>query len=71
VIDAAAAGGGGRVEVLLDGVVTLVEFDNLATSPVGGFYRVELGTMSSTSNTATETIVFDNWIIATGPIGCP
>ena len=46
-------------------------FDNLNMSPVGGFSRFELGAISGGANTATEILVFDNWIISTQPIGCP
>lgn len=71
VIAVAPAGGGGRGEVLIDGVSALAGFNNGVTQPATGFSRVEIGTLSSTMNTATEVITFDNWIISTQPIGCP
>ncbi len=36
-----------------------------------GFGRVELGTFSSSANTATTDIVFDDFVVDTSPIGCP
>lgn len=71
VIVVAPAGGGGRVEVLIDEVTALAAFQGNSTLPATGWSRVELGTLSSSLNTATEAITFDNWIISTQPIGCP
>lgn len=71
VIVVAPVGAGGRAEVLIDEVSALAGFNDTATAPATGFTRVELGALSSAMNTATETIVFDNWIISTQPIGCP
>ncbi len=56
--------------MLIDEVTALVGFNDTATAPATGFTRVELGTLSSGMDTATETIVFDNGIISTQPIGC-
>lgn len=36
-----------------------------------GFGRIELGTFSSSANTATTDIVFDDVVVDTNPIGCP
>lgn len=62
---------GGRVDLLVDGVVALSAFQDLATTPPGGFFRAELGLFSSVANTNTEDAVFDNWIVANQAIGCP
>jgi hypothetical protein len=70
-IKVAPAGGGGRVELLFDEVSVLAGFDNVGTAPAIGFRRVEIGLISSTLNTASETLLFDNWIVSTFPIGCP
>jgi hypothetical protein len=71
VLVVAPAGSGGRVEVLIDEASALAGFDQNATLPAAGWFRVELGTLSSNMNTATESITFDNWIISTQSIGCP
>lgn len=71
VILVAPAGAGGKVTVLLDGAPAIVGFSDLETKPLGGFTRIEIGAISSTGNTAPETLVFDNWVISTAAIGCP
>lgn len=71
VVVVAPVNGGGRVEALIDEVSALARVQNTATAPSTGFTRVEIGAVSSSSNTATEVIMFDNWIVSTQPIGCP
>lgn len=67
----APIGGGGRVDVLVDNAVAFSAFEDLATTPPNGFYRVEIGLFASPANTNAETAVFDNWIVASQAIGCP
>lgn len=70
-IAADTVGGLGNVDLRIDGTSVLSGWQNDPTAPAEGFGAIQLAAISAPGNVDPLTVVFDNWVVRQGPIGCP